>query len=229
MFCIPWHDHVLVGTTVTPVNSASLEPEPLDAEIDFILETAGEYLTTKPTRADIKSVFAGIRPLVSRSDIKNTAALSRSHEMFVDASGLITITGGKWTTYRRMAEDAVNKATAIGDLRPAECVTATFRIESNVTDADEHLHPELPYSTANVVHAVRSEMARTIEDVLARRTRALFLNARAAIEIAPIVAEIMAVELGYDEDWIRTQLVDFGDLANKYLAKPLSDNLETEN
>lgn len=229
LFCIPWHEHVLVGTTDTPVASASLEPEALDAEIDFILQTAGEHLTSKPTRIDIKSAFAGIRPLVSRSDVSNTASLSRSHEMFVDASGLITITGGKWTTYRRMAEDAVNKAADVARLKPAECVTETLRIESNIAEASEQLHPELPYTLADVAQAVRSEMARTVEDVLTRRTRALFLNALAAIEIAPKVAEIMAVELGNDDDWINTQLADFGDLADRYLLKPLPDKLKTEN
>lgn len=229
LFCIPWHDHVLVGTTDTPVDSASLEPEALDAEIDFILETAGKYLKSRPTRADIKSAFAGIRPLVSRADVSNTAALSRSHEMFVDPSGMITITGGKWTTYRRMAEDGVDKAATVGGLRSAECVTETLRIESNDLTHGEQLHPELPYNVADVVRAVRDEMARTVEDVLARRTRALFLDTHAAIEIAPQVAEIMAAELSKDDNWIRTQLTNFGDLATKYLAKPLSDELKTEN
>ncbi|MBK9528250.1 MAG: glycerol-3-phosphate dehydrogenase/oxidase [Acidobacteria bacterium] len=220
LFCIPWHEHVLVGTTDTPVDSASLEPEALDAEIEFILETAGEYLTTKPTRADIRSAFAGIRPLVSRSDVSNTASLSRSHEMFVDASGLITITGGKWTTYRRMAEEAVNKAASTAGLRPVECVTETLTITPHVAEPGEQLHPGFPYTVTNVVEAVRNEMARTVEDVLARRTRALFLNARVAIEIAPRVAKIMAVELGKDEDWIANQLTDFGDLAERYFARP---------
>ncbi len=219
LFCIPWQEHVLVGTTDTPVDSATLEPEALDGEIDFILETAGEYLKTKPTRADIKSAFAGIRPLVSRSNARNTASLSRSHEMFVDASGVITITGGKWTTYRRMAEDAVNQAARIGSLRPAECVTGTLRIQSNITGSGEQFHPELPYTVADVVRGVNDEMARTVEDVLARRTRALFLNARAAIGIAPKVAEIMAVELGKDANWIATQLADFEDLAAKYFGQ----------
>ena len=229
LFCIPWHDHVLVGTTDTPVNSASLEPEALDAEVDFILETAGEYLTTKPARSDIMSAFAGIRPLVRRSDTRNTAALSRSHEMFVDASGLITITGGKWTTYRQMAEDAVNRAAEGGGLRSVECLTASLMIESNISDSGEQLHPAFPYSVNDVVRAVQSEMARNVEDVLARRTRALFLNAKAAIEIAPIVANIMAVGLGEDAGWIRRQLASFGDLAEKYVAKPRADKLETEN
>lgn len=219
LFCIPWHEHVLVGTTDTPVDSASLEPEALDIEIDFLLETAGEYLTKKPTRADIKSVFSGIRPLVSRSDVSKTSALSRSHELFVDASGLVTITGGKWTTYRRMAEDAVSKAMSIGGVMPAECLTATLRIESEGADSGEQLHRELPFTIADVLHAVRNEMARTIEDVLARRTRGLFLNATAAIEIAPRVAEILAVELSKDQAWCSAEVVRFAETAGKYLPK----------
>lgn len=219
LFCIPWHEHVLVGTTDRPVDYASLEPEAFDAEIDFILETAGEYLISKPTRADIQSAFAGIRPLVSRADVSNTASLSRSHEMFVDASGLVTITGGKWTTYRRMAEDAVNKAASIGRLSPAGCVSATVRIESNIVEVGEQLHPYLPYTSADVGHAVRSEMARTVEDVLARRTRALFLKARIAIEIAPRVAEIMAGELGKDQAWCSVEVKRFSETAAKYLPR----------
>ncbi len=219
LFCIPWHGYVLVGTTDTPVDSADLEPEVFDAEIDFILETAGEYLTKKPTRADIKSAFAGIRPLVSRSDVGNTAALSRSHEIFVDASGLITITGGKWTTYRRMAEDAVNKAASIGGLSPAQCLTETLRIESTVAEPGELLHPDLSYTVVDVLSAVRNEMALTVEDVLARRTRALFLNCRAAIEIAPHVGEIIAGELDKDTAWISAEVKRFSETAGKYLPR----------
>lgn len=219
LFCIPWHGHVLVGTTDTPVDTANLEPEVLHAEIDFILETAGEYLTSRPSRDDIKSTFAGIRPLVSRSDVNNTAALSRSHEMFVDACGLITITGGKWTTYRRMAEDAVNKAAMIGRLRLVECVTETLEIESDTVGSGELLDPELPYTAADVLRAVRSEMARTVEDVLARRTRALFLNAHAAIEMAPKIAEMMAGELDKDQAWASAEVKRFSETAAKYLAK----------
>ncbi len=219
LFCIPWHDHVLIGTTDTPVNSASLEPGILDTEIGFILETAGEYLKTRPTRSDIKSAFAGIRPLVSRANARNTASLSRSHEMFVDASGLITITGGKWTTYRRMAEEAVNKAASVGRVRKAECVTATLGIESNIAEAGELLLAELPYTVADVVRAVESEMARTVEDVLARRTRALFLNAHAAIEMAPKVAEIVAGELDKDRAWISAEVKRFSETAAKYLPR----------
>ena len=219
LFCIPWHEYVLVGTTDTPVDSAILEPEVLDAEIDFILKTAGKYLTLMPTRDDIQSMFAGIRPLVGRGDVKNTASVSRGHEMFVDGSGLITITGGKWTTYRRMAEDAVNKAATVGRLKSAKCVTATLRIGSIDTDSGDLLHPDLPYTTADVKSAVRDEMARSVEDVLARRTRALFLNARAAIEVAPTIAAIMAVELGKDQEWCAAEIERFIQMARRFLPR----------
>ena len=217
LFCIPWHDHVLVGTTDVPVASAVLEPEALDAEIDFILETAGKYLTGRPKRSDIISVFAGIRPLVSRSAVKNTAALSRSHELFVDADSLITITGGKWTTYRRMAEDAVNKAVETRGLNATNCVTAELSISKPLVTDGQLLHPQLPYTDNDVVRAVRDEMAVTIEDVLARRTRALFLNAAAAIEAAPKTAAIMARELGMDQNWCAVEIERFVTTAKKYL------------
>ena len=218
LFCIPWLGYTLVGTTDTSVDSAELEPVALESEIDFVLETVRKYLTEPPSRADILSVFAGIRPLVKNGDVTKTSSLSRGHDLFVDNSGLVTITGGKWTTYRRMAVDAVNKAAEIGSLELRECVTETLEITASQTgNVGERLHPHLPYTQDDVIRAVRSEMAVTVEDVLARRTRALFLNARAAIEIAPMVAEIMAKELGKDNDWIEKQVEDFTGTAKTYL------------
>ncbi|HQZ96459.1 MAG TPA: FAD-dependent oxidoreductase [Pyrinomonadaceae bacterium] len=220
LFCIPWHDHVIVGTTDISVESAVLEPEALDAEIDFILETVGGYLTERPKRADILSVFAGIRPLVNRSDAKNTAALSRSHELFVDADVVITITGGKWTTYRRMAEDAVDRAVEIGSLDASCCVTANLKISAPPKSSGQRLHKDLQYTDDDVVRAVRDEMARTVEDVLARRTRTLFLNAAAAIEMAPKIAEIMARELGRDSEWVTAEIAAFRKTACRYRSEP---------
>jgi glycerol-3-phosphate dehydrogenase len=220
LFCIPWHDHVIVGTTDIPVESAVLEPEALDAEIDFILETVGGYLTEPPKRSDILSVFAGIRPLVSRSDAKNTAALSRSHELFVDADVVITITGGKWTTYRRMAEEAVDRAVKIGGFKGKACITKNLQISAPPKSSGDRLHEDLPYTEDDVVRAVRDEMARTVEDVLARRTRTLFLNAAAAIEMAPKIAEIMAKELEKDRDWVAAELAAFATTAGKYRSDP---------
>lgn len=218
LFCIPWHGHLLVGTTDTPVDKAEIEPHALESEIDFVLETAGEYFVEKPTRNDILSVFTGIRPLVKNGSSAKTSSLSRGHDLFVDASGLITITGGKWTTYRRMAEDAVDRAGQIDGLEPQKCVTADLRIDGPANDEieSERLHPDLPYTEADIVRAVRFEMARKLEDVLGRRTRALFLNAQAAVDVSPKVAEIMAAELGKDEAWIDSEINSFKELASSY-------------
>ena len=217
LFCIPWHNHVLVGTTDTPVSDALLEPKALSGEIDFILETAGKYLKQRPSRSDILSTFAGIRPLIRNNARSKTSALSRGHELFVDGSGLITITGGKWTTYRRMAEDAVDKAIEIGVLDTIECRTETMAIiPSETAEPDEKLHPGHTYTLADIVHATRREMARTVEDVLARRTRMLFLDAKAAVDAAPVVAELMAKELQWNEDQKNEKLRDFLALASSY-------------
>lgn len=211
LFCIPWNDHLLVGTTDTPIDSPTLEPHALDAEIEFVLETAGKALAEKPRRSDVLSVWAGIRPLV-KSGSASTSALSRSHDLFVDAFGLITITGGKWTTYRRMAEDAVDKAIKSIGLEKRECRTDVISIVStDPVDADN-----ASISHERIIYAVRNEMARTVEDFLARRTRVLFLNANTARQLAPLVASVMAQELGNDEGWIAAQLEDFESVAAKY-------------
>ncbi len=243
MFAIPWHGHTVVGTTDTPVAEASLEPVATDQEIEFILQTAASYLAKKPERGDILSVFAGIRPLVRAADSTNTAALSRDHTIQIDRSGLLTICGGKWTTYRRMAEDCVDHAATLARLPERPCVTARLRIHGwseaggadalSVYGADaaqirasmerepllaERLHPALPYVAAEVVWAVREEMARTVEDVLARRTRALPLNAAAALEAAPRVAALMAAAMDRDARWIDAQLGAFRAVARNYLV-----------
>ena len=242
MFAIPWNGHTVVGTTDTAISDLSLEPKPLPDEIDFILETAGKYLHHAPGREDVLSVFVGIRPLVKSGEGSNTAALSRDHTIRIDDSGLLTITGGKWTTYRRMAEDCINQAATLARLPEMRCPTLELRIhgfdenpkkdhlarygrdaaaiESLIADdpkLGEPLHPALNYCGAEVVWAVTQEMARTVEDVLARRTRALFLNARAACEMAPRVAEIMARESGQGSNWMAQQEAGFQALARSYL------------
>lgn len=243
LFAIPWHGHTLVGTTDTAIQTVPLEPIALDEEIDFILSTAGEYLAKAPTRADVLSVFAGVRPLVRSSNSASTAELSRDHVIQVGGSGLISIMGGKWTTYRRMAEDCVNQAAALAHLPERPCATEHLRIHGFHLDAKQHgslsvygsdameidkliarepklgerMHPALPYVKAEVVFAARNEMARTVEDVLARRTRALFLNARAASEMAPMVADLMAPELAWSETHKADQLRVFRDIAANYL------------
>jgi len=242
LFAIPWHGHTLVGTTDTPIPSATLEPVAKEEEIDFILSTAGQYLTKAPTRDDVLSVFAGIRPLVRANGAANTASLSRDHVIHIDRSGLVSIMGGKWTTYRHMAEDCVDQAATLAQLPERPCVTHHLPIHGSPagerqdalavygSDADEirkiikgdaslgqRLHPALPYTKAEVVWSTRHEMARTVEDVLARRTRALFLNARAALEMAPAVASLMAPELGWDAAATAKQLAAFRDLAANYI------------
>lgn len=247
LFAIPWHDHAVFGTTDTPIEKPELEPQALENEIEFILETAKSYLENPPTRQDILSIFVGIRPLVKSDNAKNTASLSRDHTIEIDKSNLLTITGGKWTTYRRMAEDAINQATKIANLSEKDCVTENLKIhgfQENAesfndltiygTDSEEiekltkenpaladKLHAELPYRKAEIVWAVRNEMAETVEDVLARRTRALFLNSKAAIEIAPQVAEIMAEESNkeFADIWIQEQIQTFNETARHYLVK----------
>ncbi|MFN0139795.1 MAG: glycerol-3-phosphate dehydrogenase/oxidase [Pyrinomonadaceae bacterium] len=216
LFCIPWQEHLLVGTTDTAIDTASLEPHALESEIEFVLKTAGEYLEQKPTRDDVLSVFAGTRPLIRSSTQVRTSSLSRGHDLFVDKSGLITIIGGKWTTYRRMAEDAVDKAVEIAGLEYRQCRTETLSIDPPQVRSGERLYEDLPYTDRDVVRAVSDEMARTVEDVLARRTRVLFLDAKTAERIAPTVAQIMAAELGRDELWQQESVKEFARVARGY-------------
>jgi glycerol-3-phosphate dehydrogenase len=246
MFAIPWHGAVVVGTTDTAIPAASLEPTPLSEEVDFILDTAGSYLARRPDRRDILSVFAGIRPLVKAGDATGTAALSREHVIQISKTGLLTITGGKWTTCRKMAEDCVDHAIVLGRLEERACVTKNLRIHGYhpeasqfedlaaygsdaprlrelrhmKTELGEPLDPALPMRGAEVVWAARVEMARTVDDVLARRTRSLSLNARAAVAMAPRVAHLLAAELGRDEAWERRQVREFTAMAARYFAIP---------
>jgi glycerol-3-phosphate dehydrogenase len=218
MFAIPWHSHTLVGTTDTEIETATLEPKALEEEIEFILETAKKYLHKPPQREDILSVFAGIRPLVKASNATNTASLSRDHTINIDSFGLLTITGGKWTTYRKMAEDAVNNAATLGKLEEKACVTKELKIFKSPENSAEKLHEKLDYTIQDVIEGIQTEMARTLEDILARRTRALFLNAKVALEIAPNVAGIMAKEFGKDEVWQTEQVKHFQQVAGNYLV-----------
>ncbi len=211
LFAIPWHDRTLVGTTDTAINEPSYEPAPLEEEIEFVLSTAARYLNRPPKREDVLSVFVGIRPLVStkRATLRKTSNLSRDHAIHFDANGLMTIVGGKWTTYRRMAEECIDRAITFGGLPESRCVTEQLDIHGHARSADgalrvygsdahlirslvserselgEPLHSHLPYIKAEVVFSARHEMARTLDDALARRTRSLILDARAAIEAAP--------------------------------------------
>jgi glycerol-3-phosphate dehydrogenase len=223
LFCIPWLEHTLVGTTDTPVNSPTFDPRPMDKEIDFVLETAGKYLAEKPTRADILSAWAGIRPLIKTQENVATSKLSRGHELFIDTNGMVTITGGKWTTYRRMAEDAVDKAAVIAGLEKRRCATKDLPIPPPERSGGKPLNPDFPYTTGDIERAVRSEMARTVEDVLARRMRILFLDAAAVAGLAQMTADILGKELGRDATWAAGQTESFSESAVKYLPDGIAN------
>jgi glycerol-3-phosphate dehydrogenase len=243
LFAVPWHDKVIVGTTDTPVEKATLEPIALEEEIEFVLRHAAQYLTKDPERKDVKSVFAGIRPLVSPADAKNTSEISRSHHIQVSESGLVTIAGGKWTTYRKMAEDTIDQAAMVAGLDVKETPTKDLRIHGWLKNVDrnnhlyvygsdkvaleklieenpelgEKIHPDLPYVKAEVIWAVRNEMAQTIEDILSRRTRALLLDAKASMEMAPEVGRLIAQEFGKDEDWVEQEVKEYNQIAKNYI------------
>ncbi len=244
LFAVPWHNKVVVGTTDIVREKAELEPVPLDEEIDFILKTAGLYMTKKPEKKDILSVFAGQRPLAApKKEGKSTKEISRSHKIIVSENNLITITGGKWTTYRRMAEDTVDEAINLHLLESKRCQTKNYKIHGNRPKPDlnnhlyvygsdmseiekmiksdpkmaEKIHPDYEYTVAEVLWAVREEMARNVDDVLARRVRLLIIDARAAIAVAPKVASVLATELGYDQNWIDNQVKGFISMAENYL------------
>lgn len=245
LFAVPWHERVILGTTDTPMEQIDIEPRALESEIRFILDNAAQYLAQPPTRNDILSVYAGLRPLVKSGDGDSTAALSRDHTILVSDSGLVSVAGGKWTTYRRMAEDTLDHAQRVALLDHRPCATQTLKvhgcgesagsgsrpIDLYGTDAaairaiaqqrpelSQPLCEQLPYTGAEVVWAARAEMALTVEDVLARRTRALLLDAQASMDIAAKVAELMAEELGQDQAWAAKSASDYQQLARGYLA-----------
>jgi glycerol-3-phosphate dehydrogenase len=249
LFGIPWHDCLIVGTTDAEVPEPVEEPRIRQDEISFILTEAAKYLANDPTETDVLSCYAGLRPLVKAGHAGSTAALSRDHTIVVSPSGLITITGGKWTTYRRMGEDCVNRVTEVGGFQSVPSRTATLPLHGSSTTPEtfappkhlevygadrkkvedlaragngfgERIHERLPYLQAEVVWAAREEMARTVEDVLSRRTRALLLDSAAAAEAAPRVAALLAKELGRDENWQNQQVKDFTALARVYQLKP---------
>jgi glycerol-3-phosphate dehydrogenase len=242
LFAVPWHNKVVVGTTDTPVDDASLEPVALEKEIKFILQTAGEYFTQAPQRADVLSVFAGLRPLAAPQHAnQKTKEISRSHKIIVSPSRLFTIVGGKWTTYRKMGEDMVNRiektlawphhATTTGDMKihghrePVAVEDAFSFYGSDAAgvralmngDAGHWISERLQIHKSQVLWAVQEEMALTVEDVLARRTRALLLDARESIRISRTVAEIMAKALNKNEEWVRQQVEEYSAMAGKYV------------
>lgn len=243
LFAIPWQDRVVLGTTDTPNMRAALEPRALPEECGFLLEHARKYLAADPQESDVLSVFAGLRPLVKALRAKSTAKLSRDHTILVSESHLITLTGGKWTTYRKMGEDVIDQAERIAGFTHRPCPTATLPIHGAQAEgsgsahlraygSDEagilelarsspglaaKVHPAFEILAAEVIWHARQEMARTVEDVLARRTRALLLDARSSIEAAPEVARLLAAELGQGETWVTEQVRVYTTLARGYV------------
>jgi glycerol-3-phosphate dehydrogenase len=244
LFAVPWHEHLLVGTTDTPLDEHSLEPRALKEEVDFIMDTAANYFNRKPIEKDILSVFSGLRPLAAptNGDGNSTKEISRDHKLIVSAKGLITITGGKWTTYRLMAEETVDLAITHAGLKPKKCITRNLSIHgssvnsgnghlaiygsdrSNIEalikqnpDLEKPLHPSFPFMEAEVIWSARNEMAETVEDILSRRLRILFIDAQAAKDMAPRVASLLSKELSADEHWEADQIKTFNKLADGYL------------
>jgi glycerol-3-phosphate dehydrogenase len=244
LFALPWQDALVIGTTDTPLDEISDEPMALETEIDFIINHFNAYNTINITRKDIMSVFAGLRPLVKTLNKGSTALASRDHTILVSSSNLITITGGKWTTYRKMAKDAVNNAAFVAKFPIVKCATRKLRLHgyddhtlygsefsaygsdavfirqmiSDDSSMGERIHPLHNYCKAELVWAVSNEMAMTVEDILARRSRMLFVDARAAIASAEPVATLMAEQLGMDAAWKEDQVSRFQEMAEQYLG-----------
>jgi glycerol-3-phosphate dehydrogenase len=242
LFLVPWHGRVIVGTTDTPIKEESLEPIALEEEIEFILKTAERYLIKAPKRSDVLSVFAGLRPLAAAEEGKKTKEISRSHKIFTSDSGLLTIVGGKWTTFRKMGEDLVDKSEKKNSWAHIPTKTKHLKIHGYKENVDynnplyfygsdeegvldlaskngngDFISTSLEIINAQVVWAVRNEMARTVEDFLARRTRCQLLDARESIKMAPKVAQIMAVELGKDKAWETAQVNDYLQVTSNYI------------
>lgn len=244
LFAIPWHDKLLLGTTDTPVENISTEPMALKEEIDFVIQHFNRYASSKINYTDVLAVFAGLRPLVKSGDKNKTAVMPRDHHVAVLQSGLIHVTGGKWTTYRSMAEHAVDIAVKAAGFSFVDCETKDLPLHGSIQNTDtshlsiygsdammirtlmeqdvssqEKIHAEYPYTKAEVKWFIQNEMAITVEDILARRIRLLFLDAKAAIEAAPVVACVMANELNKDEQWMQEEVNDFKNVAIRYLLK----------
>jgi glycerol-3-phosphate dehydrogenase len=230
LFAVPWHDKIVLGTTDTPIETTSFEPLPLEEEIEFIIKYFNKYSNASITRAHVNSVYVGLRPLVKQKVKGSTALISREHHLSISTSNLITITGGKWTTYRKMAADAIDNAAFVGKLNKEKCSTASIEIGDELEKENRMIailktdltlspliHPAYHFIKAEIVYAVQYEMAMCIEDILARRIRLLFLDARIAIESAPLVASIMAPYLHKDKNWELAEVEKFTALAKQYI------------
>jgi len=243
LFAVPFHNKVIIGTTDTSVEHPSIEPVPREEEVEFVINHFNRYVHTGLQRSDVKSVFAGLRPLIKIPGKKKTAVLPRDHTIWESKGGMINISGGKWTTYRKMAQEVILKSHYAGGLAYTRCQTETMKLHGWIKKPDyddplayygsdaaairylqhqgysQTIHPDLHYTVAEVMWAVGNEMAMTVEDVLSRRTRALILDAKAAIEAAPLVADILMKEMNKDEVWKEQQLKDFYKVAEGYLLK----------
>ncbi|MEX0988621.1 MAG: glycerol-3-phosphate dehydrogenase/oxidase [Bacteroidales bacterium] len=242
LFAVPWHDHLVVGTTDTPIDENFEEPVALEEEIGFILDTASAYFQKKVNRSDVRSVFAGLRPLAApkHTDSK-TREISRNHQIIVSESNLITVIGGKWTTYRKMGQDMIDTAVKKGLLTPTVSPTKTFRLNGATTSVyqkytqygdnageiaamamhdpalEMRIHADLPYRWAEVEWICRNEMVVHLEDLLARRTRALLLNARATRDIAEEVANRVSPMLHWSAGQTESEVNSFKMLTNNYI------------
>ncbi len=245
LFAIPWHERLLLGTTDFGVPEPVEEPRIQPHEIEFILSEASKYLAEDPSAGDVLACYSGLRPLVKHGSGTSTAKISRDHTVIVSPSGLVTITGGKWTTYRHMGEDCINHAEQVAGTEHRPSRTAELPLHGNSQDPTifnppehmavygsdrpeiekrarqnpalaETLEPALPYLMAEADWAVENEMARTVEDILSRRTRALLLNAEAASRAAPKVALFLADRLGRAKSWVEEQTQEFQALAKIY-------------
>lgn len=223
LFAIPWHQHVLVGTTDVEVENAEFDPAPSLEEIDYIIRHFNRCLSRPVDRDMALSAFAGLRPLVNRH-AATTAKLSREHIVETSKNGLVTVAGGKWTTYRKMAQDTIDAAATAGTLRTAPCRTTALPLHDTDRDSIRALiendaslaqliHPRLEYTRADIIFSARSEMARTVDDALSRRTRASFLDINAALEASPLVAKLLATELGRPPEWEAEETARFYRLA----------------
>jgi len=220
LFAVPWLDHVILGTTDTLVNKPLIDPLPTDDEIDFILENAQKYMSIKPKREDVKSIFVGLRPLVAKDLKSKSKDISRKHKIIISDSGLVSVIGGKWTTYRKMAEKVINKSINISTLDFKKSITADLQINNGLENIDyskKSLSKCFYLSKDLIIHFVRNEMAINLDDIMSRRSRCLFLNIKESISIAPKVVEIMAKELSMNKDWQEKQLEQFYKLTKLYL------------